>query len=109
MLLAPFPSRGARARKTSQRGSYGPAIYPAAFTLGRFVDDDEIVRRSVRQALEPIGWQVTEAENGQIAVEACCERAKASCENADDPNDDGSYPGDADAAQDRIRQAHGAE
>jgi CheY-like chemotaxis protein len=34
------------------------------------VDDDEVVRRSVRQALEPIGWQVTEAENGQIAVEA---------------------------------------
>ena len=34
------------------------------------VDDDEMVRRSVRQALEPIGWQVTEAENGQIAVEA---------------------------------------
>ena len=34
------------------------------------VDDDDVVRRSVRQALEPIGWQVTEAENGQIAVEA---------------------------------------
>jgi CheY-like chemotaxis protein len=34
------------------------------------VDDDEIVRRSVRQALEPIGWKVTEAENGQVAVEA---------------------------------------
>ena len=34
------------------------------------VDDDEVVRRSVRQALEPIGWQVTEAENGEIAVEA---------------------------------------
>jgi CheY-like chemotaxis protein len=34
------------------------------------VDDDEVVRRSVRQALEPIGWQVTEAENGRIAVEA---------------------------------------
>ena len=27
-------------------------------------------RRGVRQALEPIGWQVTEAENGQVAVEA---------------------------------------
>ena len=26
-----------------------------------------------------------------------------------DPNDDGPYPGDPDAAQDRIRQAHGAE
>ena len=34
------------------------------------VDDDEIVRRSVRQALEPIGWKMTEAENGQIAVDA---------------------------------------
>ena len=34
------------------------------------VDDDEVVRRSVRQALEPIGWQVTEAENGRVAVEA---------------------------------------
>ena len=33
------------------------------------VDDDEVVRRSVRQALEPIGWQVTEAENGHVAVE----------------------------------------
>ena len=33
------------------------------------VDDDEMVRRSVRQALEPIGWKVTEAENGQVAVE----------------------------------------
>jgi CheY-like chemotaxis protein len=34
------------------------------------VDDDEVVRRSVRQALEPIGWQVTEAENGQVAIES---------------------------------------
>jgi signal transduction histidine kinase/CheY-like chemotaxis protein len=34
------------------------------------VDDDEVVRRSVRQALEPIGWKVIEAENGQVAVEA---------------------------------------
>jgi GAF domain-containing protein/DNA-binding response OmpR family regulator len=34
------------------------------------VDDDEVVRRGVRQALEPIGWQMTEAENGQVAVEA---------------------------------------
>ena len=41
-------------------------------TAGRalLVDDDDVVRRSVRQALEPIGWQVTEAENGQVAVEA---------------------------------------
>ena len=34
------------------------------------VDDDEVVRRSVRQALEPIGWEVVEAENGQVAVES---------------------------------------
>ena len=29
-----------------------------------------MVRRNVRQTLEPIGWKVTEAENGQVAVEA---------------------------------------
>jgi len=29
-----------------------------------------MVRRGVRHALAPIGWQVTEAENGQVAVEA---------------------------------------
>jgi CheY-like chemotaxis protein len=34
------------------------------------VDDDDTVRRSVRAALEPIGWQVSEAENGQVAVDA---------------------------------------
>jgi CheY-like chemotaxis protein len=34
------------------------------------VDDDEVVRRGVRNALVPIGWQVSEAENGQVAVEA---------------------------------------
>jgi CheY-like chemotaxis protein/anti-sigma regulatory factor (Ser/Thr protein kinase) len=34
------------------------------------VDDDEVVRRVVRTALEPVGWQVTEAENGHAAVEA---------------------------------------
>ena len=34
------------------------------------VDDDDVVRRGVRQALEPIGWKVREAENGQAAVEA---------------------------------------
>ncbi len=40
-------------------------------TAGRalLVDDDEVVRRSVRQALEPIGWKVAEAENGQLAIE----------------------------------------
>jgi CheY-like chemotaxis protein len=41
-------------------------------TAGRalLVDDDEVVRRSVSQALEPIGWNVTEAENGQAAIES---------------------------------------
>jgi GAF domain-containing protein/CheY-like chemotaxis protein len=34
------------------------------------VDDDEVIRRGVRQALEPIGWEVTEAENGQAAIES---------------------------------------
>jgi adenylate cyclase len=34
------------------------------------VDDDDVVRRGVRQALEPIGWKIREAENGQAAVEA---------------------------------------
>jgi CheY-like chemotaxis protein len=29
-----------------------------------------VVRRSVRHALEPIGWKVTEAENGQVAIDA---------------------------------------
>ncbi len=33
------------------------------------VDDDDVVRRGVRQALQPLGWQVTEAENGLSAVE----------------------------------------
>src|SRR5436190_111910 len=39
-------------------------------TAGRalLVDDDELVRRSVRQALEPLGWKVIEAENGRVAV-----------------------------------------
>jgi GAF domain-containing protein/DNA-binding response OmpR family regulator len=41
-------------------------------TAGRalLVDDDDVVRRSVRQALEPIGWKVTEAENGQVAIKS---------------------------------------
>jgi CheY-like chemotaxis protein len=34
------------------------------------VDDDELVRRSVRQALEPLGWKVSEAENGRVAVDS---------------------------------------
>jgi CheY-like chemotaxis protein len=32
------------------------------------VDDDDVVRRSVRQVLDPLGWQVTEAEDGLLAV-----------------------------------------
>ena len=32
------------------------------------VDDDDVVRCGVRQALEPIGWKVTEAQNGLHAV-----------------------------------------
>jgi CheY-like chemotaxis protein len=46
-------------------GICGPAAGRALL-----VDDDEVVRRSVRQALEPMGWQVAEAENGQVAVES---------------------------------------
>src|SRR5262245_181598 len=40
-------------------------------TAGRvlLIDDDEMVRRSVRQALQPLGWNVTEAENGRVAVD----------------------------------------
>jgi GAF domain-containing protein/CheY-like chemotaxis protein len=34
------------------------------------IDDDDVVRRSVRGALEPLGWQVTEAENGLLALAA---------------------------------------
>jgi GAF domain-containing protein/DNA-binding response OmpR family regulator/anti-sigma regulatory factor (Ser/Thr protein kinase) len=34
------------------------------------VDDDELVRRVVRQVLQPLGWQVSEAENGQVAVKS---------------------------------------
>ena len=41
-------------------------------TTGRalLVDDDDVVRRGVRQALEPIGWKVAEAENGEVAVDS---------------------------------------
>jgi CheY-like chemotaxis protein len=46
------------------------SVCGAAAGRALLVDDDEIVRRGVRQALEPIGWQVTEAENGQVAVES---------------------------------------
>jgi CheY-like chemotaxis protein len=34
------------------------------------VDDDDVTRRGVRAALEPVGWRVTEAENGAVAVAA---------------------------------------
>jgi signal transduction histidine kinase/CheY-like chemotaxis protein len=33
------------------------------------IDDDDTVRRGMRLALEPAGWKVTEAENGQIALD----------------------------------------
>jgi signal transduction histidine kinase/CheY-like chemotaxis protein len=41
-------------------------------TAGRalLVDDDDLVRRVVRQVLQPLGWQVSEAENGQLAVKS---------------------------------------
>jgi CheY-like chemotaxis protein len=32
------------------------------------VDDDEIMRQSVRRALEQEGWEVSEAENGKLAL-----------------------------------------
>jgi GAF domain-containing protein/DNA-binding response OmpR family regulator len=32
------------------------------------IDDDDVVRRSVRSALEPLGWHVSEAENGVRAL-----------------------------------------
>jgi GAF domain-containing protein/CheY-like chemotaxis protein len=34
------------------------------------VDDDDVVRRAVRLALEPIGWHVSEAEHGLLALES---------------------------------------
>ncbi|HEY7246327.1 MAG TPA: GAF domain-containing protein [Xanthobacteraceae bacterium] len=34
------------------------------------IDDDDVVRRGVRHALEPIGWHVIEAENGRIALDS---------------------------------------
>src|SRR3982074_838920 len=37
------------------------------------------------------------------------EMIRAEWDNIMDPNDDGPYPGDPDEAQDRIRQARGAE
>src|SRR5262249_13108963 len=46
------------------------AICRSATGHALLVDDDDVVRHSVRQALEPIGWSVTEAGNGRIAVDA---------------------------------------
>jgi PleD family two-component response regulator len=40
------------------------SICGAAAGRALLVDDDDVVRRGVRQALQPIGWKVTEAENG---------------------------------------------
>jgi CheY-like chemotaxis protein/anti-sigma regulatory factor (Ser/Thr protein kinase) len=45
------------------------AICGSAAGCVLLVDDDDIVRRGVRAALEPIGWQVIEAENGAVAVD----------------------------------------
>ena len=45
-------------------------ICGAAAGRALLVDDDDVVRRSVRQALEPIGWEVAEAKNGLRAIEA---------------------------------------
>jgi CheY-like chemotaxis protein len=38
------------------------------------VDDDEIMRQSVRRALEQERWEVVEAENGQVALERLAEQ-----------------------------------
>jgi CheY-like chemotaxis protein len=43
-------------------------ICGSAAGLALLVDDDDLVRRVVRQVLQPLGWQVSEAENGQVAV-----------------------------------------
>ena len=34
------------------------------------VDDDDMMRRGMRLALEQDGWQVSEAENGRVALDA---------------------------------------
>src|SRR5262249_23462978 len=41
-------------------------------TVGRvlLVDDDQVVRRSGRHGLEAIGWKVTEAETGRVAIQS---------------------------------------
>lgn len=38
------------------------------------VDDSEVVRRVARRILETLGFEVSEAENGQEAVERCVAR-----------------------------------
>ena len=35
------------------------------------VDDSKIVRKLARRIVEPMGFEITEAEDGQKAVEAC--------------------------------------
>lgn len=40
-------------------------------TYGLVVDDSRVVRKYARRVLERAGIEVTEAENGQIALEAC--------------------------------------
>ena len=42
-----------------------PSIY------GLVVDDSRVVRKYARRVLEGAGIEVTEAENGQIALDAC--------------------------------------
>ena len=63
----------------------------AARPRGRvlLVDDDDMVRRGVRQALEPIGWQVTEAENGQVALESLADGAARRDHSRPDDAEDG--------------------
>jgi GAF domain-containing protein/DNA-binding response OmpR family regulator len=55
--------------RTKLIGTLTSICGPAAGSV-LLVDDDDLVRRGVRQALEPIGWKVAEAENGQIAIES---------------------------------------
>ena len=45
------------------------------------IDDDDVVRRGVHLALAPLGWQVTEAENGQVAL-ACLARFATRCHHS---------------------------
>ena len=58
------------ARQSGQVGRTLTGICGSTAGHAFLVDDDDVVRRSVRQALEPIGWKLTEAENGQVAIEA---------------------------------------